>query len=53
MPYIIERWGKKGIVVNSQSGKHYSSSPIPIANAEKQLNLLRAVDKGMKPTGKK
>ena len=54
MPYALERWGKgKAIVVNSQTGKHYSSSPIPLANAEKQMKLLRAVEHGtLKPRKK-
>lgn len=49
MPYGLERWGKKAIVVNTQTGKHFSASPIPLANAEKQLRLLRGVEHGMTP----
>lgn len=54
MPYGLEHWGKgKAIVVNTQTGKHYSTSPIPLANAKKQERLLRAVEHGFTPTGKK
>jgi hypothetical protein len=48
MPHALERWGTKAIVVNSQTGKHYSTSPIPLANAQKQLRLLNAVEHGAK-----
>ena len=45
MPYALERWGSKGaIVVNTQSGKHHSKSPIPLANAKAQLRLLRSLE---------
>ena len=30
----------KAIVVNSKTGKHYSSSPIPLAKAEAQKRVL-------------
>ena len=53
MPYALEHWGNKAIVVNTQSGKHKSLSPIPLANAKKQLRLLNAVEHGFKPTGRK
>ena len=44
MPHALEHWGKgKAIVVNTQTGKHFSKSPIPLANAQKQLRLLRGV----------
>jgi hypothetical protein len=43
----------KAIVVNSDTGKHYSGEPIPIEKAKKQMRLLQAVDKGYNPTGKK
>lgn len=53
MPYALEHWSKgKAIVVNTQTGKHYEKSPIPLARAERQLRLLRAVEHGFKPTGK-
>lgn len=59
MPYHLElgsdghSFKGKAIVVNSQSGKHYSKSPIPMATAKKQMQLLQAVEHGFKPTGKK
>ena len=53
MPYMLERVGDKGIVKNTQTGKEYSHSPIPINRARKQLRLLQAVEHGFKPTGKK
>lgn len=51
MPFALERWGKnKAIVVNTTTGAHKSLKPIPLARAEKQLRLLRAVvDRGMIP----
>lgn len=58
MPYFLElgsdghSFKGKAIVVNTQSGRHYSSSPIPLANAERQMRLLQAVEHGFKPTGK-
>jgi hypothetical protein len=43
MPYAIELWGeKKGIVVNTQTGKHFSANPIPKEKAEAQLRLLES-----------
>lgn len=42
----------KAIVVNSQTGKHYSKSPIPLANAKAQMRLLYGIEKGMKPRKK-
>lgn len=52
MPYHLElgsgghSFGKgKAIVVNSKSGKHYSKSPIPLANAEKQLRVLQMAER--------
>ena len=53
MPYILEHWGKKAIVVNSQTGDHKSKSPIPLANAKAQLRLLEGVERGMKPRKEK
>ena len=47
MPYDLERWGKKAIVVNTATGAHKSLKPIPLATAKKQLNLLRGIDRGM------
>ena len=49
MPYALENWGSKAIVVNSATGKHFSKNPIPLVNAKRQIRLLRAVEHGMKP----
>lgn len=52
MPYHLElgsdghSFKGKAIVVNTQSGKHYSNSPIPHASAKSQMRLLEAVEKG-------
>ena len=60
MPYHLEmgsgghHFGKgKAIVVNSKTGKHHSSEPIPLKSAKAQMRLLQAVEHGFKPTGKK
>lgn len=54
MPFEIVKTGQgKGFVKNTQTGKTYSDSPIPLANAKKQERLLRAVTHGFIPTGKK
>lgn len=54
MPYEIVKTGQnKGFVRNSTTGKTYSDSPIPLANAVRQERLLRAVEHGFEPTGKK
>lgn len=59
MPYHLElgsdghAFKGKAIVVNSKTGKHFSSMPVPLANAKKQMRLLQAVEHGFKPTGKK
>lgn len=53
MPYGLEHWGDKAIVVNTQTGKHHSLQPISREKAEAQLRLLRGVEHGFKPTGKK
>lgn len=48
MPYHLElgsgahKYQNKAIVVNSQSGKHYSNSPIPLPKAKAQLRVLKA-----------
>ena len=58
MPYHLElgsdghSFKGKAIVVNTQTGKHFSKTPIPLANAEKQLRLLRGVEHGMTPKKK-
>jgi hypothetical protein len=59
MPYFLEMgsgdhsYGGKAIVVNTMSGRHHSSEPIPLERAKKQKRLLEAVEHGFKPTGKK
>ena len=45
MPYALERWGNKAIVVNTKTGKHFSNSPIPLTNAKKQMSLLNMKEK--------
>jgi hypothetical protein len=53
MPYELVRTGQgKGLVRNTQTGKEYSKSPIPLVRAERQERLLRAVEHGFKSTGK-
>ena len=44
MPYAIERWGDKAIVVNSMTGKHHSLSPIPLVKAQAQKRILEAAE---------
>jgi hypothetical protein len=41
MPFSLERWKDKAIVVNTQTGKHYSNSPIPIQSAKRQMRVLQ------------
>lgn len=54
MPYEIVKTGQnKGYVINTKTGKTYSDSPIPLYRAKRQERLLRAVEHGFKPTGKK
>lgn len=54
MPYEIVKTGQnKGYVINTKTGKTYSDSPIPLYRAKRQEKLLRAVEHGFKPTGKK
>lgn len=51
MPYHLElgsdghSFAGKAIVVNTKSGKHYSSAPIPIKKAEAQLRVLKSAEK--------
>ena len=52
MPYAIEHWKNKGIVVNTQTGKHFSTAPIPLDKAKAQLRLLESKTKKEKK-GKK
>jgi len=54
MPYDIVKTGQgKGYVINTKTGKTYSDSPIPLVRAVKQERLLRAVEHGFEPTGRK
>lgn len=38
----------KAIVVNSQTGKHHSNAPVPLANAKKQMRLLYMIENKQK-----
>lgn len=40
MPFALERWGSKAIVVNTKSGKHYSQSPLPLKTAKAQMRVI-------------
>jgi hypothetical protein len=44
MPYSLEMWKDKAIVVNTLTGKHFEKSPIPLVRAKKQLRLLQAIE---------
>jgi len=45
MPYSLELWGaKRAIVVNSETGHHFSTDPIPVKRARSQMRLLRAIE---------
>lgn len=52
MPYAVRKRGNKYVVINKETGKtkgtHTSKS-----KAESQMRLLRGVEHGWKPTGKK
>jgi hypothetical protein len=41
MPYKLERYGDKAIVVNAKSGKHYSDEPIALKSARSQMAALQ------------
>lgn len=45
MPYKLEHWGNKAIVINAKSGKHFSESPIPLVKAKAQMRLLESIEK--------
>ena len=51
MPYHLElgsngeKFHGKAIVVNSQTGKHYSTTPIPLKKAEAQKRVLERAEK--------
>jgi hypothetical protein len=42
MPYALEHWGDKAIVVNSQTGRHYSLTPMSLQTAKAQMRLLES-----------
>ena len=44
MPYGIERYGDKAIVVNTKSHEHFSKKPIPLINAERQIRILQLAE---------
>jgi len=37
---MLEHWGDKAIVVNSQTGRHYSLTPMSLQTAKAQMSLL-------------
>jgi hypothetical protein len=39
---IVPTGQGKGFVTNTKTGRKFSHSPIPLANAEKQLRLISA-----------
>jgi hypothetical protein len=51
MPYHLElgsgahKFAGKAIVVNTITGKHYSTEPIPLEKAKGQLRILEAAAK--------
>ena len=49
MPYHLEHFGDKAIVVNTRTGHHHSIDPIPLKNAKAQMRVLEAVSKKEKP----
>lgn len=48
MPFKLEHWGDKAIVTNTLTGKHYSTSPIPLKKAKAQMRVLEAATKSEK-----
>lgn len=48
MPYLIRKARGKQLywVMNAESGRKYSKSPIPLARAESQRRALYAVENG-------
>lgn len=45
MPYHLERYGDKAIVVNTKTGRHHSLQPIALTKAEAQKRVLEAAMK--------
>jgi len=52
MPYAIRKANSKFKVVNTETGKVKGTHTSRI-KAQRQVNLLRGVERGWKPTGKK
>ena len=52
MPYKLRKAPKRELywVVNTDSGKKHSIEPIPRDRAQRQMNLLRGIEHGFKPT---
>lgn len=53
MPYAIEKKGTGYVVKNKETGKEHSKKGIPLKRAEAQLRLLRGIEHGFRPTGKR
>lgn len=51
MPYAIRKRNEKFVVVNKDTG-HVKGTHSSRAKAQRQVNLLRGVEHGWKPTGK-
>lgn len=47
MPFKLERYGDKAIVMNTKTGKHYSTDPIPLSSARSQMAILQNNTKHM------
>ena len=52
MPYGIRHKGNKHIVYNKETGD-VKGSHDSMSSAERQINLLRGIEHGWQPTGKK
>jgi hypothetical protein len=53
MPYEILKKGTGYVVKNMKTGKEHSKRGIKKERAEAQMRLLRAIEYGFVPTGKK
>jgi hypothetical protein len=46
MPYKLELYsGNRAILVNSETGHHFSTNPIPKKRAESQMRLLQMIER--------
>ena len=46
MPYKLELYsGNRAILVNSETGHHFSNNPIPKKRAESQMRLLQMIER--------